>query len=135
MPRTAGTALWRRLDVPGHDAARLLPAGRGWRLDGTAVCEHERAPCALVYRVACDAAWRTVRARVTGWAAGRPFELVCVRRRDGRWLVNGSPARGLRDCEDVDFGFTPATNLLQLRRAALAIGESARFPVAWLDVG
>lgn len=35
---------------------------------------------------------------------------------------------------DVDFGFTPATNLTQLRRIALRIGQSADVPVAWLDV-
>jgi uncharacterized protein len=41
---------------------------------------------------------------------------------------------GLEDCVHVDFGFTPSTNLAQLRRAALAIGETADVPVAWLDV-
>jgi uncharacterized protein len=35
---------------------------------------------------------------------------------------------------DLDLGFTPATNLLQLRRLALADGQAAEAPVAWLDV-
>jgi hypothetical protein len=36
--------------------------------------------------------------------------------------------------QSIDFGFTPATNFLQLHRCALGIGERAEFPVAWLDV-
>jgi hypothetical protein len=35
---------------------------------------------------------------------------------------------------DLDLGFTPATNLQQLRRLALAEGQAAEAPVAWLDV-
>jgi len=35
---------------------------------------------------------------------------------------------------DLDFGFTPSTNLLQLRRLALANGQRADAPAAWLDV-
>ena len=39
----------------------------------------------------------------------------------------------LDDCVDLDLGFTPATNLLQLRRVALACGQAADVPVAWLN--
>lgn len=28
---------WRRLDIPGHDAATLSPSGDGWDLEGAAV--------------------------------------------------------------------------------------------------
>ncbi len=35
---------------------------------------------------------------------------------------------------DLDFGFTPATNMLQLSRIALKPGQRADFPVAWLDL-
>ena len=33
----------------------------------------------------------------------------------------------------MDLGFTPATNLLQLRRIALDIGQATDVPVAWLS--
>jgi hypothetical protein len=49
----------------------------------------------------------------------------------------GSPTRSraiLDGCADLDLGFTPATNLLQLRRLALAPGQAADVAVAWLDV-
>ncbi|CAN5521745.1 hypothetical protein BH10ACT3_BH10ACT3_00540 [soil metagenome] len=39
----------------------------------------------------------------------------------------------MRDIVDLDLGFTPATNMAQLRRIDLSIGETAEFDVAWLD--
>jgi hypothetical protein len=50
------------------------------------------------------------------------------------WTLNGLAVPGMANCIDLDFGFTPATNLLQLRRMALAEGQAAEVPVAWLDV-
>jgi hypothetical protein len=47
--------------------------------------------------------------------------------------VNGAAVPGLEAYVDLDLGFTPATNLTQLRRVALAPGESAEVPVAWID--
>jgi uncharacterized protein len=41
---------------------------------------------------------------------------------------------GLEHCVDLDFGFTPATNLLPLRRLALDPGDAADAPAAWLNV-
>jgi hypothetical protein len=31
------SALWRKLDAPGHDACRLRQLADGWELDGTSV--------------------------------------------------------------------------------------------------
>lgn len=35
----------------------------------------------------------------------------------------------------IFLGFTPATNMAQLRRIALPVGGTANFDVAWLDAG
>ena len=35
-------------------------------------------------------------------------------------------------CVDIDLGFTPATNMLAIRRLSLGIGEQAEAPAAWL---
>ena len=128
-------ALWRRLDVPGHDACRLRPAAGGWVLDGTAVFRHAGAPAALAYRVECDAAWQTRRGRVRGWLGDRAVDQAVERAPDGAWTLDGVAAPGLDGLVDLDLGFTPATNLIQLRRVALAVGEAAEVPVAWLDAG
>ncbi|MDX1932545.1 MAG: putative glycolipid-binding domain-containing protein [Capsulimonadales bacterium] len=83
---------------------------------------------------ACDRKWITRSGNVRGRIAERTWELRIEHRTDGEWRWNGTPVPGLSDCRDLDFGFTPATNLLQMRRTTLAIGESADLPVAWLDL-
>jgi len=39
--------LWRRLDQPGHESARLIAHDPGWHLLGTAVFLHDRHACRL----------------------------------------------------------------------------------------
>ena len=131
---TITSVLWRRLDVPGHDVCRLVEQADGWLLHGTAVYRLEGAPVCLDYRVACDTSWCTRTASVHGWIGMETVATDIARTTDGRWLLNDVDVSGLEDCVHVDFGFTPSTNLAQLRRAALAIGASADVPVAWLDV-
>src|SRR5258705_12371324 len=46
--------LWRRLDRPGHEAARLIFHDPFWHLGGTAVFDHEGVPCRVEYLVACS---------------------------------------------------------------------------------
>jgi hypothetical protein len=128
------SALWRRLDTPGHDACRLVRQADGWRLEGTAVFRQDARPARLDYRIACDRSWRTVRGEVHGWLAGDSVRHEVERSGDGIWTLDGRAQAGLERCVDLDLGFTPATNLLQLRRIALAAGEGADVPVAWLDV-
>jgi hypothetical protein len=125
---------WRRLDAPGHDACRLDEAADGWRLRGAAVFLLDGVPAQLNYCVECNTSWGSRSASVRGSVGTQRVDISIVRDDDGRWLVNDAPVPGLGDCVDVDFGFTPATNVLQLRRIALAVGEAADVPVAWLDV-
>ncbi|HYD53769.1 MAG TPA: putative glycolipid-binding domain-containing protein [Gemmatimonadaceae bacterium] len=126
-------AMWRRLDLPGHDACRLVPIEDGWRLEGVAVFRHAEGPASLRYRVDCDAAWRSRRGRVEGFVSEREVR-VAIERVGTRWCIDGDEVGGLSRCEDLDFGFTPATNLLQIRRAAMAVGARVEVPVAWYDV-
>ena len=134
---TAGAAasiLWRRLDTPGHDCCLLEPGTGGWSLYGTAVFHHDGIPARLTYHIACSLAWRTQHGRVRGWIGARLVEFRIARMAGGVWTLNGQVVPGLEACVDLDLGFTPATNLLQLRRVALAEGQTAEVPVAWLDV-
>jgi len=129
----AESILWRRLDAPGHDACRLAPTADGWRLRGTAVFRHDAGPAQLRYDVRADRDWHTREARVDGWVGARLVRLR-VRRLAAGWSVNGAPSTVAHDCVDVDLGFTPATNLLSLRRLALDVGRSAEVRAAWLDI-
>ncbi|MHB8843121.1 MAG: putative glycolipid-binding domain-containing protein [Nitrospirota bacterium] len=42
------------------------------------------------------------------------------------------PRNSVKDCIDVDLCFTPATNLIVLRRLALKVGQRAEAPAAYL---
>jgi hypothetical protein len=130
----AAAALWRRIDTPGHDAALLTRSAVGWRLLGTAVFLHADGPARLSYELVLDADWRTVRGSVRGFLAGRQIERKIVRGERG-WTLDDVRVAGLDHLVDLDLGFTPATNLQQLRRARLAAGEGVDLPVAWLDAG
>jgi uncharacterized protein len=127
-------ALWRRLDTPGHDACRLERIADGWRMDGTAVFREDGMPARLDYQIECDFAWVSQRGLVQGWLGAKAVALTIVRTAAGVWTLNGTVIPGLESCADLDLGFTPATNALQIRRLALAEGQSAPAPVAWLDV-
>lgn len=130
--RSVQSVLWRRFDRPGHEAAWLMSVGPGWRLVGTAVFPLEHQPCALDYTVDCDAAWRTVSGLVTGRVGEREVRIEVRADAERRWFVDGVECQAVAGCLDVDYGFSPATNLLPIRRLELAVGASAGVRAAWL---
>lgn len=132
MSHGSARALWRRLDTPGHDAARLDQTPTGWVLRGAAVFLHGSGPACLNYEIMCAADWTTTRGRVRGHLGAIAIAYEIVRGAAG-WSVNGEHVACIDDIVDLDLGFTPATNHLQLRRANLAVGEMAEFDVAWLE--
>lgn len=127
------TSFWRCLYTAGHDSAVLSPALAGWHLNGMAVFRGDRGPVAVHYTVEIDDRWLTKRGSVRGFANGRRFYHSIERKPDG-WTLDGRP-NGMAALTDLDYGFTPATNLQQLKRAELAIGERAEFSVVWFNIG
>jgi hypothetical protein len=130
---TVASILWTRLDTPGHDACRLLEKPGGWELEGTAVFVKGGTAARLDYNVACDASWRTQWGRVRGWIGARALDLYIAPTESGSWTMNGDEVLRAMDCVDLDLGFTPATNLIALRRLGLVVGQRAATPTAWLD--
>jgi uncharacterized protein len=135
--RREGTAMseftiWRRLDQPGHDAALLTPTDDGWLLRGTTVFGHPPAPSCINYSVLVDSSWRTRSGTVQGFHGARSFAHSITHTVDG-WHLDGTLVKGLEHLHDLDYGFTPATNMLQLRRVNIASGEDLSIPVAWFD--
>lgn len=123
--------LWRRIDMPGHEHASLERDGGGWRLRGVAVLAHEGRPCRLEYDIGTDERWITKIARVTGSVGPHAID-VRLEAAGGRWTLNGTHAPAVDGCLDVDLNFSPSTNLLPVRRLALAVGQSATVRAAWL---
>ena len=124
--------LWRRLDLPGHDAATIKPIADGWRVSGVAIVMESARPCCLEYDVVCDASWVTRRCSLRGYLGAMPIGLDVCRSAAGAWTVDGAAVQGLQGCMDVDLGFTPATNLLPIRRLELEVGQSALVRAAWI---
>jgi hypothetical protein len=124
--------LWRRLDKPGHEYARLSRDGTRWQLTGVAVFQHEQQPCRLDYVVVCDRQWLTQAARVTGWVGDLAVDVAVSVDASGTWHINGTACPAVAGSLDLDLNFSPSTNLLPLRRLNLSIGEQAHVKAAWL---
>ena len=127
-------AFWRRLDTSGSDAAHLYQTRTGWRLAGTAVFLQDKEPARLDYTLELRANWTTERGVISGFVGGTMIDLTMVRDAAG-WSINGTKKASLDHLQDLDLGFTPATNLPQLQCANLRIGEAADFAVAWWEPG
>jgi len=126
-------AAWMRLDVPGRAAALLRPNGGGWLLQGAAAFDHDGGPAAVAYQVEVDARWRTKRGVISGFLGDETVQYE-IQRDDAGWRLNGARIAGLEHLVDLDYGFTPATNVLQLSRIGLKSGQSAEVPVVWFDL-
>jgi uncharacterized protein len=120
-------------DRPGRDGALLRPNCDGWLLQGAAAFDHEDGPATVAYRVEVDPRWETKRGIISGFLGDQTVQHEIARDSAG-WRLNGAPVEGLDHLVDLDFGFTPATNVLQLSRIALKLGQSAEVPVVWFDL-
>ena len=129
---TRESILWRAIYWPGHEACRLCRVGSEWHLEGTAVLLHEGHTCRLSYLIACDVNWQTRRATVSGWNGEQELNLELSVDADHRWHVNEVAKPAVEGCIDLDLNFSPATNLLPIRRLNLAVGQQAEVKAAWL---
>ena len=118
--------LWRWMDRPGHEAARLS----GTMLEGAAAFAHDDAPVGLAYSIVCDASWHTRTATVRGFIGARPVDVAITA--GEIWRLNGEEQPQVAGCIDLDLNFSPVTNLLPIRRLSLEVGEEANVRAAWL---
>ena len=126
------TMIWRRLDQPGHESARLIQRESQWHLIGTAVFVHEHQPCRLDYKIECDSQWRTSSATVEGWVGDALVNVSISVTSNHQWVLNGEECPDVNCCIDVDLNFSPSTNLLPIRRLNLDVGREATVRAAWL---
>lgn len=123
-------AHWRRLDCEGTDRCSLAHADNGWLLTGQARWGGAH-PGELSYAVRCDENWLTLSADISGRVDGEKIALRIAREQHA-WRVNDAEQPQLDGCTDIDLSFTPATNLMPVRR--LAGNGPAALPAraAWL---
>ena len=124
--------LWRRLDQPGHDCCRLFRHSDGWKLQGMAVFRESGQSCNFAYEVSVDSTWTTLSAGIAGFRGRKAVDMRIRRTAAGQWRVGSELQHAVANCVDIDLGFTPATNMLAVRRLSLVIGARAEAPAAWL---
>jgi uncharacterized protein len=133
MSSLVHTILWRRLDLPGHDSCCLWKFNHGWQLSGTAIFLFDQKPCLLSYEVNTDSNWKTCAANISGYVGQSIIALAIARTSSNHWSINDTELQAAADCIDLDLGFTPATNLIAMRRLSLAVGARSQASAAWLD--
>lgn len=140
MASPLDTFFWRRLGSPGSDVCRVYQrADGGWNLRGMAVFHDEGLACDLGYEVSVDARWVTQTAHVKGHCGECLVDLRFHPVADGRWRVgqggeaDADTGVSAVSCPDIDLSFTPATNMIAIRRLALEVGQQAPAPAAWLS--
>ncbi|MDB5103648.1 MAG: hypothetical protein JWP91_1337 [Fibrobacteres bacterium] len=124
--------MWQRLDSPGHEWARLTGPDTAPVLRGTAVFLEGAIPVRLDYKILCNSRWETQSAVVLGWMGDRKIKLYIGKTSDTGWHMDGRSAPLVQGCIDLDLAFSPATNLLSIRRLGLEIGQEAEARSAWL---
>lgn len=126
-------AAWRLVQVhQGFEALFLEQRPDGYRLDGWSTGVEEGVAWGLRYVLELDASWATRSAHVVGRSARGADEVRLEGDGAGGWLVDGDPAPELAGCQGVDLEASAATNALPVRRLALAVGEKAEAPAAYV---
>jgi hypothetical protein len=128
------STIWRRLDYPGFEAARLELGSDGWSFRGTAVFHIDLKPCRLDYVIQCDLKWHTESVTIDGWMGTEIVRHEIKVDPRGRWYFDGAERPDLDGCVDIDLGFSPSTNTLPIRRLNLGIGDSSPVRAAWVPV-
>ena len=111
---TLATVHWRALAREGEDKCRLARVGEGWMLVGHARFRDAAGFAALDYVVRLDAGWLTRSADISGTYGDETVGWRIVN--DGVWWLNDVPQPQVEGACEVDLSFTPATNLMPLRR-------------------
>ena len=133
MDEFPATATWRHLGArEGFEALFPVRAVGGWRLEGWTAAVEEGRAWSVRYAIALDDEGRTREARVECRHAGGSLEVAVEGDGRGAWLVDGDPAPHLDGCLDVDLEASAFTNAFPVRRLALAVGDRAEAPAAWV---
>jgi len=122
---------WRSLTDGGAEQCTLWQRGDGHAIEGVAI-RLEGGYWRFDYRVELNALWLTERAEVRWRRAKASGRILLDHDGNGGWTVDGVPSAPLSGCRDVDFGFSPVTNLMPIRRLGSEAGAEVGVRAAWL---
>jgi uncharacterized protein len=118
---------WRHVD--DREGFEVLVEGQ-WRFTGQTTGARGALLWALRYEIELNGGWATRSGAVYGLTQQVQVEADGA----GGWLVDGEPRPDLDGCLDLDLEVSACTNALPVRRLALAVGERAEAPAAWVRV-
>jgi hypothetical protein len=124
--------LWHSNELASSEHCSLSLEADGLLFVGTAVLPIGDQPGQIQWTARTDAAGRTRSAQANVSTATGTHVLELAADDDRRWRVDGGLTPALDGCIDVDFGWTPATNTLPMRRLGLGVGAAATIRAAWL---
>jgi uncharacterized protein len=124
--------LWHCAPLASSEYATLRESAAGYQFRGLTVLPREGVPCHVSYEVSVDREWYPVAATAAVEIPSGTLRIALSLAADGRWALDGSPAPQLLGCQDLDLGWTPATNTIPIRRLGLAAGETAQIKAAWI---
>ena len=123
--------LWTSNELISAEHFVLEHLHSGARLAGTTVIVFEDHPAHLTYEVLVDDAWRTRSAAVE--LLGHRAVAIDVSVDGDAWFVDAIRRPDLDGCVDIDLGWTPATNVLPIRRLGVEVGDAVEITTAWVQ--
>jgi hypothetical protein len=130
---TTRRVAWRRSDeVETDEHCTLTLRDGGLSLVGTVLGAEGGVPVRIEYRVLADGPGLTTAAHVRDLRGFETRTIVLERDPKGNWSIDGTVAKSLKGCTDVDLGCSPSTNTLPIRRLRLGIGASQTIKAAWV---
>jgi|SRR5580704_6634135 hypothetical protein len=124
--------IWHCSELSSSEHASLLESEDGYRFEGVVVVPLGDLPCHIDYAVSVDHRWRPTEAQATIVTPLGIREIDLRSHPPDGWELDGMPASHLRDCDDIDLGWTPATNTIPIRRLGLEVGEASNITAAWV---
>jgi len=123
--------LWLSATLQSAEHCIVRPGSRHATVTSTTLLPYGDVPARLDYTIATSPLWETLEVSIE-LSAGEYRQTVSLDHTNDGWLVNGTPRADLDDCIDVDLGWTPATNMLPLRRAPINRLRSSLTTAAWV---
>ncbi|HSJ16951.1 MAG TPA: putative glycolipid-binding domain-containing protein [Solirubrobacterales bacterium] len=126
-------AAWHLVEAhDGFDVVFLDAGSEGYHVNGYTAGVEAGEAWGISYSLELDAGWATRSARVRGHTASGDHETVLEGDGAGEWLVDGESAPEIAGCLDVDLEGSAFTNALPIHRLALAVGQPAKAPAAYV---
>lgn len=112
--------------------------GSGLIVQGYTAAVEEGEAFVVRYRIELDEDWHTRSAHVSSRTVTGFHELLIEADGEGNWEIDDKPVAALEGCLDLDLESSSLTNAFPVRRLAIAPGDAADAPAAYvraLDAG